>query len=207
MNSSAPARRPGGLTMVAGLAGMLAVVGLSYLFFSVQPQARLPASEPALASPPELGPCVMDREGYISGQFFGAVNADLDWTGAALACDGHARPADRGLRLFFAGTLGDRTDRLVLVLGIAAGIDELVGGEHDVNLTIIDEAADRFYNSGKDRCWTRVFDVVALEPTAGEAYRVDGELYCAGAIPSLTDAASITPGIVSFSGRLTLGGD
>lgn len=147
----------------------------------------------------------MDREGYLSGQLFGAIDLDFDWSGAALACEGNARPENRGLRLFFAGQPHYAAERLVLVLGIDADLDDLAGSEHAVKLTIIDEDQARFFNSGEGRCWTRVDEVVAYAP--GGSYRVDGELYCAGALPSLTDSTSVTPGSIVYSGRLTLGGD
>jgi hypothetical protein len=181
------------------------VLVLGYFAFTLRPPAPGTAAAPRLDSPPELHVCLMDRDGYLTGRLFGAIDFAVDWVGSALSCDGNARPGDQGLRLFFAGAPGNSAERLVIVLGIGTRIENLNGEEHDANLTIIDEARDRFYNSGANRCWTRVFDVVPLAATPDQVYRVDGEIYCAGAIPSLTDTTSITPGTLSYSGRLTLG--
>jgi hypothetical protein len=200
-----PPRPPAGLHALTSLIGLAVVGFLSYLVWSQEPTAVKRADSQSLAAPPQLGPCLMDREGYLVGQMFGAIPLHMDWQGTSLSCDGNARPSDRGLRLFFAGTPGGEAERLVLVLGIDSTLDVLAGAEHNVNFTLIDEGRSRFYNSGKDRCWTRVHDLVPLTGDAANSYRVDGQLYCAGAIPSLSDQGSVTLGSVSYSGRLTLG--
>jgi hypothetical protein len=193
-----PRPAPAWLGLSGAVLGVATVLGLGYLAMSQSP----PPAEVGSMSAPGLGPCTMDRDGYLNGRLFGAIEIDFDWAGAALACDGNARPDNRGLRLFFAGTPDNAQERLVLVLGIEAGLDELAGNEHEVNLTVIDEGEARFFNSGEERCWTRVDEVVQYGP--GEAYRVDGELYCAGALPSLTDGASVTLSSIVYSGRLRL---
>lgn len=196
---------PAWLGLSGAVMGVATVLGLGYLAMSQPPPPRTPAAKSGSMPAPEIGPCTMDRDGYLNGQLFGAIELNIDWAGATLACEGNARPDNRGLRLFFAGTPDGANERLVLVLGIEASLDELAGNEHEVNLTIIDESQARFFNSGEGRCWTRVDEVAQYG--AGEAYRVDGELYCAGALPSLTDTASVTPGSIVYSGRLRLDDD
>jgi hypothetical protein len=188
----------------SGIIGVAAVLGLGFLALSQSPPPAAPGAEAGSAAP-ELGPCIMDREGYLSGELFGAIELEFDWAGDELTCEGNARPDGHGLRLFFAGNPQGAAERLIFVLGIEARIDELAGSEHEVNVTLIDESQARFFNGGEGRCWTRVDEVVQYD--AGAAYRVDGELYCAGALPSLTDPASVTPGSVVYSGRLNLGDD
>lgn len=199
---------PASMNALSQVAGVAATLLLGYLALSQHPPA-VSASPVAssLSAPPELGTCLMDRAGFLSGSLFGAISLALDWSGSMLACEGNARPRDGGVRLFFAGRPDHSSDRLVMVLGIPSPLETLAGREHETNLTIIDENTGRFFNSGKGRCWTHVHEVAPLgEAAAREIYRVEGEFYCAGTIPSLTDAASVTPGHFRFSGRLTLGG-
>lgn len=190
------------LGVFASAAGLVASLGLGYLALS---QRLPPPAEPGsdnLGAPPALGPCVMDRDGYWKGRLFGAAVIDVDWSGSALACDGHARPKGGGLRLFFAGPPDANADRLRLVLGIAADIGDLAGREHAASVTLIDEASSQFFHSLADRCFTRIRDVA---PLAGDGvYRVEGDLYCAGAIASVSGENSVTLGDTAYAGRLTL---
>lgn len=191
---------PAGLNALAALGGLVACGWLGYLALSQQLPA--PSKSGPLGAPPALAPCVMDRDGYLIGHIYGTAQLDIDWRGAALSCAGNARPNGAGLRLFFAGQAGSE-DRLLLVLGIAADVSTLMGREHDVSVTLIDEASGQFFHSPADRCFTRVREVSEL-PAARAVWRVDGDLYCAGALPSVSDQSSVTLGDMAYSGRLTL---
>lgn len=195
--SETPAPSP-----LIALAGLLVSLGLGYLALSQS--LPPPAAAARLGAPPELVPCVMDRDGYWQGRLFGVAPMDVNWRGAELKCAGNARPNGRGLRLFFAGRPGAGADRLLLVLGIATDIMTLAGREHPVSITVIDEASSQFFHSPGDRCFTRVLE---LSPLAAEAasYRVNGELYCVGAIAAVSGDAALTIGDTTYSGRLTLG--
>ena len=94
----------------------------------------------------------------------------------------------------------------MLVLGFAADIAELAGREHPVNVTLIDEASSQFFHSPAERCFARIGEVTPLGGDP-EAFRVEGDLYCAGAIASLTGPNSVTLGDMAFAGRLTLDAD
>ena len=49
-----------------------------------------------------------------------------------------------------------------------------------------------------------VSDVIALPNRSGESYKINGNLYCAGALPSLSGAGSITLGDFEYSGRVVI---
>ena len=152
----------------------------------------------------DLQPCVLDRAGYIHGRLYGAIKMNVDWTGAAFTCGGMSRPDERGVRLVFASPPQGQSKRRIFVIGIDRAVDELTRGESAVNLTIIDEKSGRFFGTrGMERCWTQVSDVKQL-PNASGTYRVDGDIYCAGSIPSLSDKASLTLSDFHYSGRLTV---
>lgn len=192
------------LGALASVAGVVAVLGLGALALTQSPPPEATAGTPdGLGAPPALGPCTMAPEGYWRGTVTGSGRLELDWRGATLACAGNARPGGRGLRLFFAGRPGAGRDRLVLVLGLDARIDGLAGREHPVSLTLIDEQSSQFFHSPGDRCFTRVAGVTPLG-APGE-YRVEGELYCAGAIAAVTGDAAVTLGDMYYAGRLSLG--
>jgi hypothetical protein len=187
-----------GLTTLAGLA---AVIGLGYLAWNHRPAAPAPGTN--LATAPTLSPCRMDQDGYLRGSLHAAVNLDIDWRGEALACAGNARPDGTGLRLFFAGVAADSGERIVLVIGLEAGIAGLAGREVPASVTVIDEASSEFFHAGAGRCLSNVTAVQPLSD-ARFAYRVEGELYCAGAIPAVTGSHSVTLGDMAYAGRLAL---
>ncbi len=190
------------LSAAAGVAGLAASLWLGYLALSQELPAPAAAPARGLGAAPGLEDCRMDRDGYWKGRIFGATTLEVNWSGAALACAGNARPDGRGLRLFLAGRLGEGPDRLMLVLGISAGIAGLAPGEYPASVTLVDEASSQFFHGPSDRCFTRIREVTPL-PDAPGSYRIEGDLYCAGAIASVSGQHSVTLGEMSFAGRLT----
>ena len=74
-----------------------------------------------------------------------------------------------------------------------------------VNLTIVDERQDRFYNSGiGERCWTTLERIQVLGSAGRLEYNLVGEFYCAGALAAVSGPGSVTPAEFSFSGRLSI---
>jgi hypothetical protein len=191
---------PGAFTAVAGLAASL---WLGYLALSLPLPAPVPQQARGLAPAPALDPCLMDRDGYWRGRIFGATTLEIDWAGAALGCAGNARPDGRGLRLFFAGGRAAGAERLLLVIGIESDLESLAGSEHPVSVTLVDEASDQFFHGAKERCFARIDEVAPLAD-APRSYRVEGEVYCAGAIAAVNSRDSVTLGDTRFAGRLTL---
>ncbi len=166
--------------------------------------AELPAE--ALAEPPVRGPCQTGTtDGFLRGQLYGALDQAFDWRGAEIECGGMRRPDD-GIRLYFARRTSNDEPDLVFLLGIAGPLAEIMSGDRVTNVTLIDEARARFFNSGeRERCWTRL-DV--FEPIPGSSeYRASGRVYCLGALPSLNDRSSVTLGDLEFAGRLAMGSD
>ncbi len=182
------------------LAGLAVSLALGYLALRQQLPA---AAAPGTGEVMTLTPCEMVPPGYWQGRIFGASTLEVDWRGASLACAGDARPDGRGLRLFLAGRPGPGPDRLLLVLGIAADVDELQGSEHAVSVTLLDEATSQFFHSPLGRCFTRIAAVTPLKEAAN-SYRIEGELYCAGAISSVSGDSSVTLGDMAYAARLTL---
>jgi hypothetical protein len=195
---------PDRLTALAGLAAALAL-GFTVLAQRPRPPAAAPAAAPAaessLPAAPLLASCELQPAGYWRGSITGSTSLLLDWSGAGLACAGNARPGGRGLRLFFAGRSGADAQRLVFVLGIAAGTDELPGREWPVSVTVIDEAGGDIFHSAPGRCFTQVTELAALD-AGRHAFRVAGELYCAGAIGAVSGERAVVLGDSRYAGRL-----
>ncbi len=150
-------------------------------------------------------PCTLQPEGFLRGRFFGALNLTADWSGANLYCDGMERPGGDGIRLFFA-TARRGGERLSVLIGIDGKPADLPGQERPANVTVIDEQAGRFFSSGgPGRCWASIASVVPL-PGADRTpagYRIDGLVYCVGALPSVGDRTSLTLSELQFAGRVS----
>jgi hypothetical protein len=159
----------------------------------------------AFEAPQAMEPCVLKTAGFLRGRLYGSLDLRVDWSGEEMACDGMMRPDNKGIRLVFASPETSRDRRLVFLIGIDGELDKLARREERANVTIIDEGSGRFFStSGKDRCWTTIRSIESLDDDGPPSYRVDGDLYCAGALPSLTGKGSVTLGDFHYSGRLSL---
>ena len=167
---------------------------------------QLPAAaESGLPASVTMAPCVMNTPGYLRGRLYGTLAATIDWGGPQMTCDGMTRPNHGGIRLVFASPGNADQARLIFVIGIDGELDQLTGREEKANVTIIDEGSGRFFSAGgQDRCWTTVQLVEPLVENTNSTFQVDGELYCAGALPSLNGRGSVTLSDFRYSGRLAL---
>jgi hypothetical protein len=149
-------------------------------------------------------PCTLQPDGFLRGRLFGALSLTADWSGAALFCDGMQRPDGQGVRLFFAQEQPGG-GRVSVLIGIDGRMEELEGVERPANVTIIDERSGRFFSTaGPGRCWATINSVTAL-PLAGgmpAGHRIEGLVYCVGALPSVGDRSSLTLSDLQFAGRV-----
>ena len=134
--------------------------------------------------------CLSGERGYFRASLRGAIDAELDWRGATLQCEGGARPDGRGLRLSFLGPADAQGRRLRLVFGVAAQPGRGESRAAPVNVTVIVEDQDRLYaTQGDDKCTveTLVQEPVAAINLAGapaashissHIYRVAARGYC-----------------------------
>lgn len=185
---------------VVTIALLAALVGQTTL---TRPVQAVQSSDPP---PLEPGPCVADPEGaYLSGRLYGGIELAIDWRGDKLACAGMLRPAGQGIRLIFAAAPDAASADITFVLGIDAELDAPAGTEQAANITVIDQGSGRFFSSaGMARCWTILHKVEALTEATPHIYRVNGEAYCAGALPALGGAGSVTLSDFQYSGQVTL---
>jgi hypothetical protein len=180
---------------------MALAILLGMIVFSGVSLRQVTTLSPASLMPQTLETCHLAEAGYLRGRLYGALTADINWHGTSLTCDGLPRPGGDGIRLFFSNSAPDEKPRLVVVIGITGVLQNLAGSEHDANVTLVDGAGGRIFSSGgKNRCWTTVAKVT----DAKQGYRVEGTVYCSGALPALNDTGSVTLGEFQFAGRLHL---
>lgn len=188
-----PVRKPATDSPLPSLLG-LAAVALLGTAVAVQPLP--PETAPGGTTP---SGCRLSPAGFVAGRLYGDLETALDWRGPRMRCDGQLLDGD-GLRLMFAGPVDRSGDEVVLVLNIGGTLAGVTGSERPASVTVIDQRTGLFYaTGGPGRCWTRV---LAADAVADGHYRLTGNLYCAGALPALRNAGSITLGDIRYAGRL-----
>jgi hypothetical protein len=187
---------------VVAVMGVIAVGALVVTTPSQRSMLAMSAANSTAQQSSDL--CGDASDGFLTGRLHGALDMQIGWNGVSMKCAGMLRPDGNGIRLLFAGQNETDAD-LVFVLGIDGDIEHLLGQEHAANVTIIDESEGRFFSSGgNERCWAMIDRFERLADTDHTAYEVEGDVYCTGALPSLSDNRSVTLQDVRFSGRLSL---
>jgi hypothetical protein len=182
--------------LVALNLGCIAAIG--WLLVSLSPE---PETEANVFAPRQMSPCIMDQDGYMRGQLYGAVQQQLDWHGEAMLCDGMPRPEGRGMRLVFSQSVDPDVPGLMMVIGVADAVLGAPEEELEANVTIIDQTNGKFYSTQEQpRCWTRLTSQLRLTGTVEETWRLDGNLYCASALAALVGPGSVTLGDIEYSG-------
>ena len=186
-----------GLITILGM-GCIAAIG----WFTFTLQFSDPGQNTLLSSR-QLNPCVMDQDGYLKGELYGALRKSLNWRGDDMLCDGMNRPEGRGIRLVFSEQVDPDIPGMVLVIGIA---DAQLGAQEEeleANVTIIDQVGGKFYSTQEEpRCWTRLTTQLRLTGTVEESWRLDGRLYCASALAALVGPGSVTLDDIEYSSMM-----
>ena len=105
------------------------------------------------AAPYERATCLPGERGYLRASLRGAIDADLDWRGAGLECEGGARPDHGGLRVSFRGPVDLQGRRLRIVFGLAVPPGTARSRMAPTNITVIVEGRNALYaTQGEDKC-------------------------------------------------------
>ena len=147
---------------------LLAVTGLAAGTAAAEPNtdgrnaAPLPAASAAVTVLPKargLTPCTALEGAFLHARMAGTLELVLDFRGANLNCDGMRRPDGTGLRVSFAGALGD--EHLTLVFGVPQLAEGASGRAVPVNVTIIRDGGRVYGTRGEGKC---VLDEVVQTP-------------------------------------------
>lgn len=146
----------------------------------------------------------MQPGAFLSARLRGATTLDVDWHGAALRCDGGARPDGRGLRVSFSGT--QHSHHLLFIFGIDAA--PRAGSARNVatNVTVIFEGERRLYSTrGDDRCTIDMLSARVL-PAQDAAHRlaVRARGFCISAASALDSGAPLLVSRFDFNGAIYL---
>ena len=166
-----------------------------------------PGPDAVADAPPALTPAATLDEGcadsaFVRGRILGAIEADIDWTQAGLACAGGPRPDGEGARLRFAKTL-DGGPGLTVIIALPALKRRITGKNLLANVTVIVEGEARFFSTqNRETCWA---DVTDNENSGDERYAVEGELYCIGALAEVNGNGSVTIDGLQFRGTVDWG--
>ncbi len=149
--------------------------------------------------------CLQSGDGLLSGELFGALELNIQWPNAGTACEGMTRPDNGGARLRFSRRFSQSDQSLVLIVGISQIANGDKGNGYPANVTLIDERNARFYsNGGVPNCWV---DVYQQTPIASSDAKIDGILYCSGALAQTQGDGSIRLRDIRFSGQIDWSGN
>jgi hypothetical protein len=151
---------------------------------------------------PGQSACLGDGTGFVRARVRGALNVDLSWKDAQLACSGDARPDGSGLRVSFAGPgPGGRVMRLVF--GISSAREGKSGRELPTNLTLLVDGGRIFATRGDDKCTTDQVSQRRL-PSAQSVrvWRIEARGFCVIPAQALDGKGSVLISRFDFAGRV-----
>jgi hypothetical protein len=143
-----------------------------------------PATSGLLPAASTQSLCGKEHDAFLVARLRGAMDADVDWRGPGLECEGGMRPDGRGVRVAFVGDLpvaaGSPPHRLRFIFGV--GLEDTAPGKAQVlpvNLTMILEGEKTLYSTlGDDRCAAEITDRRPLSAGEKGLDRVSVRGYC-----------------------------
>jgi hypothetical protein len=182
------------------------ICALSLLALALLPGAcsRHPAVPAASLSAPAPAVAGCTPPMFLRAQLRGALEADLNWSGAALACEGSARPNGAGVRISLAGPLGADGRTLRILIGVPALPGKASAAAIPANVTLIIEGDKKLYSTrGDDKC---TLDSLTQEALPGGSeyahpYRISGRGFCVDPASSLDEHEHVFINRFDFTGR------
>jgi hypothetical protein len=178
------------------------ILTLITLVCRTHPALAEPAGRGA-AAPADAG-CLATGDASLRARLRGAIDADVDWHGNALECEGMPRPDRAGVRAHFRGRLPDGRMLALLFAATTVAPGE-TRQDAPVNLTLLVEDTGEIYGTlGGDRC--RLDRVVQRElpsPIPGaRRFRVEGHGFCHAPARALHGTAVVLVNRFDFVGRV-----
>lgn len=165
----------------------------------------------AASAPVGSASCLPQQRGFLRARLRGALEADLDWTGALIECEGGARPDGKGIRVTLSGPLNAQGQKLRIVFGMSALPAATEAHNVGTNLTLIVEGAQQLYSTlGNDKCSVDELLQRPLGPPLGKAgagdYEVTARGFCLGAASTLDQKSQVWMDRFDFNARIHLEG-
>jgi len=168
--------------------------------------SRKSSPSPVAASAPQavVAGCLGTAPAYLRAQLRGALEADLDWSGVMLACEGSARPNGEGVRISLAGPLDASGRTLRMLIGVPMLPGRASASALPANVTLIIEGDKKLYSTrGDDKC---TLDSLTQEPLPGGSeyahpYRISGRGFCVDPASSLDQREHVFINRFDFAGR------
>jgi hypothetical protein len=163
-----------------------------------------PASSSSSAPPLPVAGCLGTPATFLRAQLRGALEADLNWSGAGLACEGSARPNGEGLRISLAGPLDASGHTLRMLIGVATLPGAPSAAALPANVTLIIEGDKKLYSTRGDAKCT--LDSLTQEALPGGSeyahpYRISGRGFCVDPASSLDEHEHVFINRFDFAGR------
>jgi hypothetical protein len=155
--------------------------------------------------------CASEPDSFLVARLRGAIDADIDWRGTGMFCEGGLRPDGRGVRTAFAGDLpvasGGPPHRLRFIFGV--GLEDTAPGKAQVlpvNLTVILEGEKTLYSTrGDDRCAAEITDRRPVSGTEKGLDRVSVRGYCLAAAEDAAGERRLLVPTFEFTGVIRTG--
>jgi hypothetical protein len=145
--------------------------------------------------------CLPGERGYLQASLRGAIQAQLDWRGPLLTCQGGLRADEHGIRLSLSGPLSQAGRRLRLIIGLGVPPGRSSSVPTPANVTVIVEGENRiFATRGERHCEIEALrqdelPVMTAGATAGNAarlrhFRVAARGFCIDPVPALSSGTN-----------------
>jgi hypothetical protein len=182
----------------------LALTLLAFAHTARTDPAPMDAPGPGTAATTAAAGCLAAGDAYLRARVRGAIDADLDWRGATLECEGMPRPGGSGVRARFRGQLPDgRTLALLFAAGTLAPGE--TRDDVPVNVTVLVEDAGLVYGTqGSDKCrLDRVVQQELPSPATGtRRFRIEGRGFCLAPARAPYGSATVLINRFDFVGRV-----
>lgn len=148
--------------------------------------------------------CLPDGSGFLRARLRGAIDADIDWRGAELSCEGGPRPDGSGSRLTIAGPLKGSQQVLRFVFGIDDAGSGGAGRNLATNITLIVEGAQALYATrGDDKCTTDRLQQSAADAARPRQQRIEAHGFCTGPAASIDGTTRVLVETFDFASLYT----
>ncbi len=194
------------LTMRNNCFAMLVLALVTGCANAAQPAPTVSATT---SKPADTG-CLISGNGYLRARLRGALQLDLDWQNAEMACEGGLRPEGSGLRVSIGGPDRGNGRRLRFVFGLSGARENARASALPTNVTVIFEGEQRvFATLGDDKCTVDSLQQERIGALGGptRSYRVTARGFCTTPATVVGGSERLLLQRFDFAGRIDIEDD